>query len=159
TSFQYENILSVIRGSHTFKFGGMFIRHRFNGFSAFPTRGAFTFNGQYTRQIGNAGSQTALADWALGGVSGVNRNVLVGTFGMRSWNLSGFADDTWRVTNRLTWNYGLRYEMLAPPYEVNNRWSNFDISTAKLVIAGRDGASRRLRNIDTNNFAPRMGIT
>src|SRR5262249_24881466 len=34
-----------------------------------------------------------------------------------------------------------------------------DVVTAKLVIAGQNGVPRRLRNIDTNNLAPRMGIT
>ena len=158
-SIQYEDILSLSLGSHTMKFGGQYIRHRFNGFSAFPTRGDFTFNGQFTRQIGTSTAATALADFALGATNGINRNILVGTFGMRNWNLSAFADDTWRVTNRLTWNYGLRYELLAPPYEVYDRWSNFRVDTGKLEIAGKNGASRSLRNLDKNNFAPRMGIT
>lgn len=158
-SFQYEDILTVVRSSHTLKFGGMYVRHRFNGFSAFPTRGDFAFNGQFTRQIGQSGAVTALADFALGATSGITRNILVGTFGMRIWNLAAFVDDTWRVTNRLTWNYGLRYELLAPPYEVYDRWSNFRVDTARLEIAGRDGSSRRLRNMDKNNLAPRMGLS
>ena len=159
TSFQYENILTLIRGSHTMKFGGLYVRHRFNGFSAFPTRGQFTFNGQFTRQTGAAGTQTALADFALGVPDSVNRNILVGTFGMRWYNFAAFADDSWRVNNRLTWNFGVRYEVLAPPYEVYNRWSNFNVSTGRLLIAGRDGNDRRLRNLDLTNLAPRMGIT
>ncbi|MBM3749191.1 MAG: carboxypeptidase regulatory-like domain-containing protein, partial [Acidobacteria bacterium] len=158
-SFQYEDILTLVRGSHTLKFGGMYVRERFNGFSAFPTRGTFNFNGQFTRQIGASGASTALADWALGATSAVTRNILAGTFGMRFWTLAAFADDSWRITNRLTWNFGLRYEVQAPPYEVNNRWSNFDVVTGKLLVAGRDGAGRRLRNFDANNLAPRMGIT
>lgn len=158
-SIQYEDILSMNLGSHTVKFGGMYIRHRFNGFSAFPTRGDFAFNGQFTRQIGASTSATALADFALGATSAINRNILVGTFGMRNWTLAAFADDTWRVTNRLTWNYGLRYELIAPPYEVHDRWANFRVDTARLEIAGKNGASRRLRNFDKNNFAPRMGLT
>jgi len=158
-SIQYEDILTVLRGPHTLKFGGQYVRHRFNGFSAFPTRGQYDFNGQFTRQIGAAGSQTALADFALGVPSNINRNILAGTFGMRFWNLSGFVDDSWRVNNRLTWNFGLRYELLAPPYEVNDRWSNFDVTTGKLLLANRDGNDRRLRNLDKNNFAPRVGLS
>lgn len=158
-SFQFEDILTVVKGSHTLKFGGMYVRHRFNGFSAFPTRGQYGFNGQYTRQVGSTAATTALADFALGATNGITRNILTGTFGMRLWNLTGFADDTWRVNNRLTINYGLRYELLAPPYEVNDRWSNYRVDTARLEIAGKDGASRRLRNIDGNNFAPRAGLT
>ena len=158
TSFDYEDVLTVVRGSHTLKFGGLFVRNRFDGFSAFPTRGQYDFNGQFTRQIGASGSQSALADFALGAPDTVTRNILVGTFGMRYWNLATFADDSWRVTNRLTWNFGLRYEVFAPPYEIYNRWSNFDTRTGQLVIAGRNGNSRRLRNFDLGDFAPRMGI-
>src|SRR5204863_1980669 len=47
----------------------------------------------------------------------------------------------------------------APPYEVHNRWSNINLDTAKLVIASGSGTDRRLRKLDTNNWAPRTGIT
>lgn len=159
TSFQYEDVLTMTRSTHTIKIGGIFVRNRFNGFSAFPTRGQYTFNGQFTRQTGASGSATALADFALGAPSDVNRNILSGTFGMRFYSLGAFVDDTWRATNRFTINYGLRYDLQAPPYEVHDRWSNFNIDKAQLVIAGKNGASRTLRNLDTNNFAPRLGIT
>jgi hypothetical protein len=158
-SFQYEDILTVVRNSHTLKFGGMFVRNRFNGFSAFPTRGTYTFNGQFTRQIGASGAATALADFALGTPDAITRNILAGTFGMRNYTFATFVDDSWRVNNRLTWNFGMRYELLAPPYEVNDRWSNFNLNTGLLELAGKNGASRTLRNLDTNNLAPRMGIT
>lgn len=159
TSFQYENVTTKTAGNHTIKMGAIFVRHRFNGFSAFPTRGTFSFNGQFTRQAGTGGAATALADFALGAFNGSNRNVLVGTFGMRFWNFGAFIDDTWRVNNRLTWNFGLRHDIQAPPYEVYDRWSNFNLDTARLEIASGSGASRRLRNMDLNNFAPRTGLT
>ncbi|HTM51421.1 MAG TPA: TonB-dependent receptor, partial [Bryobacteraceae bacterium] len=159
TTFQYQDILTMIRGSHTIKFGAQYMRNRFNGFSAFPTSGSYDFNGQYTRQTGTSGAQTALADFALGVPDAVSRNVLVGTFGMRIWSLSGFADDAWRITNRLTWNFGLRYELYAPPYEVHDHWSNFNVITGKLLLAGSNGNSRRLRNFDFGDFEPRMGLT
>jgi outer membrane receptor protein involved in Fe transport len=158
TLFQYEDNLTVVHGNHTFKFGGQFVRDRFNGFSAFPTRGSFTFNGQFTRQIGGNTALTALSDFALGAPSGVTRNILNGEFGMRFWNLGAFAQDTWRVTNRLTLNYGLRYETNAPPYDVHDHWSNFNVVTAKLALAGKNGASRRLRNLYLGGFEPRVGI-
>jgi hypothetical protein len=159
TSFQAEDIVTKIRGSHTLKAGARFVRHRFNGFSSFPARGQYDFNGQYTRQIGTAGSGTALADFALGATDAVTRNVLQGTFGMRIWELGAFVEDAWRVTNRFTLNYGLRYEIFAPPYDVHDHWSNFNVVTGKLEIAGQNGSSRRLREIDTNNFGPRVGLT
>ncbi len=53
---QYEDILTMTRGSHTLKFGGLYIRHRLNGYSAYPTRGNYTFNGQFASQIGSPSS-------------------------------------------------------------------------------------------------------
>jgi hypothetical protein len=159
TSFQFEDVLTWTTGNHTLKVGGIFVRHRFNGFSAFPTRGNFAFNGQFTRQVGTAGAATALSDWALGAYSGAERNILVGTFGMRFWNSGVFIDDTWRVNNRLTWNIGLRHDIQAPPHEVYDRWSNYNLDKNQLEIASGSGRSRRLRNIDMNNFAPRTGLT
>ena len=158
TLFQYEDNLTLVRGNHTFKFGAEFIRDRFNGFSAFPTRGSYTFNGQFTRQTGASTSLTALSDFALGAPSAVSRNILDGEFGMRFWNFSTFAQDAWRVTNRLTLNYGLRYEVNAPPYDVHDHWSNFNPVTSQLLLAGQGGNSRRLRNIDWHPFAPRVGV-
>ncbi len=158
-TFDLGDTLTLVRGSHTWKFGASLVRNRFDGFSNFPARGSYDFNGQFTRQIGAAGSQTALADFALGAPDSVNRNILSGTFGMRYYYLSGFGDDTWRITNRLTLNYGLRHELFAPPLEVHDRWSNFNLRTAQLEIAGRNGSGRRLRNFDLQDFGPRLGAT
>jgi TonB dependent receptor len=77
---------------------------------------------------------------------------------MRFWDFSAFADDTWRVNSRLNINFGLRYEMQAAPHEVYDRFANFDVFTAEIRLAGRDGNSRSLRTLDKDNFAPRLGI-
>ncbi len=158
TTFQLDSALTMIRGAHTIKIGALFLRHRFNGFSAFPTRGSFDFNGQFTRQIGGTGSQTALADFMLGAPDGVNRNILDGTFGMRTWQAAPFIQDSWRATDRLTLELGLRWEVDAPPYDVHNHWANVNVDTGLLQVAGIDGNGRRLRNIDFNTAAPRVGL-
>ncbi|MEG9437764.1 TonB-dependent receptor [Edaphobacter sp. HDX4] len=159
TTFQYDGDITRTAGSHTIKAGMLFLRHRFNGFSAFPTRGTYDFNGQFTRQIGATTTTTALADYALGATDAATRNILVGNFGMRSFQLAPYIQDTWRVTDRLTLEYGARYEISAPPYEVNNHWANLNIQTGLLMVAGLNGNSRRLRNIDYNTFAPRAGLS
>jgi len=164
TTFQYDGDVIHTRGSHTIKAGLLFLRHRFNGFSAFPVRGTFDFNGQYTR-LNNATAVPAaqlpyyaLADFAIGATDAANRNILTGVFGMRTFQLAPYIQDTWRVTDRLTLDYGARYEISAPPYEVNNHWANVDIRTGMLQVAGLNGNGRRLRNIDYNTFAPRLGL-
>ena len=159
TTFQVDSSVSLIRGRHTIKTGGLFLRHRFNGFSAFPTRGAYDFNGQFSRQVNTAGSQTALADFALGVPDSVNRNILNGTFGMRRWTLAPYIQDSWRVTDRLTVELGFRWEVDAPPYDVNNHWSNLNVQSGQLMVAGINGNDRRLRNFDLNTPAPRAGVT
>ena len=159
TTFQLDSSLSLIRGAHTIKFGGLFLRHRFNGFSAFPTRGTYDFNGQFTRQVNTTSSQTALADFALGVPDAVNRNVLVGGFGMRRWTFAPYFQDSWRITSRLTAELGVRWEIDAPPYDVHDHWSNLNVQTGMLMVAGMNGNSRRLRNFDLNTIGPRVGLT
>jgi hypothetical protein len=156
--FQYEDVLTWVKGSHTLKFGARFIRDQYNGFTAVSPRGWYTFNGQFTRQITNSAGGSVLADFALGGFNGVTRSVQSGVYGMRNWETGFFAEDDWRATNRLTVTYGLRHEMQSPPYEVNNRWGNFDITTGQFRVANVNGANRTLRNLDDNNFGPRLGI-
>ncbi|MFZ0589287.1 MAG: carboxypeptidase regulatory-like domain-containing protein [Bryobacteraceae bacterium] len=158
TTFQLDSALTKVKGAHTIKFGLLFLRHRFNGFSAFPTRGTFDFNGQFTRQIGSTTSATSLSDFALGATDSASRNILNGTFGMRLWQIAPFVQDTWRVTDRLTLDLGFRYEVDAPPYDVHNHWSNLDLNTGLLLVAGIDGNGRRLRNFDFDTPAPRVGL-
>jgi hypothetical protein len=158
TFYQLEDTLTKVKGNHTFKFGARYVRDWFNGFTAVSPRGWYTFNGQFTRQITTSAGGSVLADFALGAFNGVTRSVQFGVFGMRNWETGFFFQDDWRVTNRLTLNYGLRHEMQSPPYEVNNRWADFDITTGQFRVAGVNGNSRSLRRLDDNNFGPRLGF-
>ncbi|HEY9138363.1 MAG TPA: TonB-dependent receptor [Terriglobus sp.] len=164
TTFQYDGNLTHTVGNHTIKAGLLFLRHRFNGFSAFPVRGTFDFNGQYTR-LNNATSVSssqlqyyALADLALGATDSASRNILTGSFGMRTFQLAPYVQDTWRATDRLTLDYGVRWEISAPPYEVHNHWANLDVKTGLLKVAGLNGNGRRLRNFDLKTISPRLGL-
>ncbi len=164
TTFQYDGDIIRTKGSHTIKVGLLFLRHRFNGFSAFPVRGTFDFNGQYTR-LNNLTTVSpaalpyyALADLAIGATDAANRNILTGSFGMRTFQLAPYIQDTWRASDRLTLDYGLRWEISAPPYEVNNHWANLDIRTGQLLVAGLNGNDRRLRNFDLKTLSPRIGL-
>ena len=66
TSFQYEDIVTKIHGSHTLKFGARFIRHRFNGFSSFPTAGSTISTASSRDRSAPAGAQTALGRFRAG---------------------------------------------------------------------------------------------
>ena len=159
TTFQYDGDLIKTSGNHTIKAGVQFIRQRFNGYSSFPVRGSFDFNGQFTSQIASKStSYAALPDFAIGAEDNANRNILEGEFGMRYFQLGFYAEDTWRATERLSLEYGLRYDIDTPPYEVHNHWANLNLHTGLLEVAGINGAGRTLRNTDYNTFQPRVGF-
>ncbi|HEY9430213.1 MAG TPA: TonB-dependent receptor [Blastocatellia bacterium] len=158
--------LSRVFGSHTFKVGVELQHRRFFHITEVPPRGAFTFTGQYT---GNA-----IADYLLGlpstagGAAGSSRS------NYRSNFLGLFAQEDWRVNQRLTLNLGLRYEYGAPWKERSNQEGFFDPVTGLITYnklpANIPSALNGLFNAkeglvpagilqpDKNNFAPRIGL-
>ena len=65
----------------------------------------------------------------------------------------------WRLRSDLTVNVGLRYEYVVPPVDVNDRMSAYDVDTGTLVPVGTNGVSSSGISPDTNNLAPRLGIS
>ena len=77
----------------------------------------------------------------------------------RNWETGYYGQDDWRISQRLTLNLGLRYDLYTWPYEVNNHQSNFDPTTVTLIEAGASNAvNRSLINTDKTNFGPRLGF-
>ena len=65
--------------------------------------------------------------------------------GSSTSNVFGFyAQDTWRFTDRLTLNLGLRYDAHSPWVESNNQQANYNIATGNIDLAGQNGASSGL---------------
>jgi outer membrane receptor protein involved in Fe transport len=147
--FQYVDTLSWLRGRHSLKFGADIMAPMKNQFMDIPsTRGNLGFTGQFT---GNA-----FADFLLGYARSAElSNVYV--VNQRLWSTAFFAQDDWRITDKLTLNLGLRYDFMTPAYERDNHLANFDPATGTLIQA-KDGslADRALVTPDKNNFAPRL---
>jgi hypothetical protein len=156
---QASDTLSLIRGRNTIKVGGLVRYSEFNIFVESAPRGVFDFAGLFSNNPASpSGTGSSLADMLLGLPNLSAISSLMPTMGNRQHVYGGFIQDDFRVTSSLTLNLGLRYEYVSPIVEVHNNQSNFDYSTGQIVVAGQDGASRSLTNVDKLNFAPRIGL-
>jgi hypothetical protein len=84
----------------------------------------------------------------------------------RAGYLAFYAQDDWRVSDRLTLNAGLRWEAELPREVVGNKMNSFDPTAINPVsgtpgvvtFAGVNGVPVRAFATDTNNFGPRVGF-
>ena len=114
---QVRDDVSWIRGKHSFKFGAQLMRYRKNQDVFGNTQGDYTFDGTFT---GNS-----FADFLLGYAKSYTELAIQDRGYYRTTTLSSYATDSWRVSNRLTLNLGLRWEAIPHAYELSNRMSNF----------------------------------
>jgi hypothetical protein len=162
--FQLSDNLSWTRGNHGIRFGGdLRLRQNFAGTSNIA-RGSLTFSGQFTSRVPGTGTGSAVADLLLGLTSAAQLSTrLLGDFRDRYYGF--YANDTWRVTPKLTLNLGLRYELQTPMWDADNKIANFDLnpgsSTYGTLVNAKDGGirERSFSNLDKNNFAPRLGFS
>ncbi len=163
--FQYNDTLSLVRGRQTYKIGGSLYLPLRNLFQDEPgMRGDMTFTGIFTCER-NASSQCVstsgiypYADGLLGLVQS-NQLTNVHFVDQRLWMISGFFEDDWKATPKLTLNLGLRYDFATPALNGKNQMANFDPDAGALVFARSGGLqSRALVNPNYKNFGPRVGV-
>jgi hypothetical protein len=53
-----------------------------------------------------------------------------------------FAQDTWKITRKLTLDYGIRWDLQTPQHEMYNRTASFDPSVANPTVGGLLGGLR-----------------
>ncbi len=164
---------SRLVGTHTFKFGGTYRLNRASNFRPNNPAGQYTFNDGFTRRVFNlTGGGDAIASMLLGlASSGQIRSEPVLAIQVKYAGI--YFQDDWRINNRLTFNLGLRWDSDFPQTERFDRASWFDLDApiplrvpgynpfrGGLVFAGArtPGASRGVKDLDKNNFAPRVGL-
>jgi len=164
--WQAEDGVSWNHGRHNFRFGGQWWRQIIKTFYAGNNGqlGLMDFDGRFTSSaVSSAAKNTGDggADFVLGLPFQYGRGVSTGKTWQQSSNLIGiYAQDTWRVTNRLTLNLGLRYDAHTPWVEKNNDQANYNIATGNIDLAGKNGASRGLYQgfYGGRDFQPRVGF-
>ncbi len=78
------------------------------------------------------------ADFFLGLDDSYGRGVSTGKTWQQTSNVIGiYAQDTWRVTDRLTLNLGLRYDAHTPWVETHNQQANYNFATGNIDLAGQ----------------------
>ena len=161
--WQFDDGLSWIHGRHNFKFGGQLTRQIIKTFYAGNNGqlGLMDFDGRFTRAAIQGDGGDGGADFFLGLDWQYGRGVSTGKTWQQSSNLIGiYAEDTWRLTDHLTLNLGLRYDAHTPWVEANDQQANYNITTGNIDLAGKNGASRGLYDgfYGGRDFQPRIGF-
>jgi hypothetical protein len=187
TMIQVRDNFSWNKGTHSFKFGTEIMRTRFNITGNDVARGRFGFNGQYTNVPGTSPNEKhTSAQFLLGLMSSAENQAGLVVSNLRNYSLNYYFQDVWKVTPKLTVNYGLRYELQPGYHDTRDRLVNVafrwdDSLYPTFVRAGtgdpyeagtpppwplpadipyvRDGRfGNTTYRTDGNNFAPRLGL-
>lgn len=151
-NYQLLDAFTYIRGRHSFKIGGDLRRREHGFFQVQNPRGDFFYTGQFTGD--------PLADFLIGYTQSLFRDAQTGEYGMRWWEFGTYAMDDFRVSSKLTFNLGVRYDIYTPMVEQHNRLANFDFQTGYFVAPGVTPNTSRTGDVATNwkNFSPRIGF-
>ncbi len=172
-NFQWKDDLSYTFGKHNLKFGGFMRFNRkkepANGGSNY-TAGSFTFDN--------------FQSFLLGNFTNYNEEQTQNNVYDRERDYALYVQDTWKVTQNLTLDLGLRYQILAQIFSATNNISNFNPGTYNssacslaafdpasglvdptlcdvtngIVLPGKNGFSRSTLPNHYNDWEPRLGL-
>ena len=163
--YGFSDDVTLVRGSHQFGFGANTRYWKFDTRSTSRTGGSWTIDGSLTG--------LALADFLSGRVA---RLEIGGPsiLDIHNWYLGAYVQDAWRVSNRVTFNAGLRWEPYFGQYVENDavviwRKENFDQNIRSkvflnappgLIYPGDEGFPDGKTGLNTQwwNLAPRAGV-
>jgi len=157
-TFQIIDNFTKIVGTHTLQFGADFHYDQINERNYDDANGAYTFDG----------SETGLdfADYLIGApvnFTQASQQLL----DSRDKYFGVYAQDSWRARPTLTINYGLRYEIMTPWYDTQNKLEtvipgeqsqSFPDGAGGVGGPGRPRRATNLAPIQYHNFAPRIGF-
>jgi hypothetical protein len=165
--------LTMVRGQHIFKVGfdGRLIRVNDN--ESADSAGNFSFGTNFTQGPNPSAASSYAGNGVASMLLGTGTGDLIQAYkndASQSYYFAGYLQDDWHITQKLTLNLGLRYDIDTPRTERYNRTNYFDPTAASplasavpglqggLVFVGVNGKSRHQYHIDANNVAPRFGF-
>ena len=141
-TFQTYDDVSVLRGIHSIKFGGVVERDQLNE-AACSCAGGWTFT-NLTNFLTNV-PKTFTADLAITGTDRYERQTIFGAY----------IQDDIRLRRNLTANIGIRWEMATMPTEELGRAANLiNLTDSNPIVSSSFG----IRNNSTRDFEPRIGL-
>jgi hypothetical protein len=171
-SHSLQGSVTKVSSRHTIKIGGDFRMYRYADIQASDVTPSFAFNRVWTQQNPFATGPTSgwsMASLLLGTPASGNKRI-PGSIAVQWFYGAAYIQDDWRVSNRLTLNLGLRYDIETPYTERFDRNTSFDLNvrsraTDRLATArgglqfmSKDIDSRYRNPADRNNFGPRIGL-
>jgi hypothetical protein len=144
TNYQLFGNVSLIKGRHSFKSGYEWRRTFINSFINSGHRGKLTFNN--------------LSDFLSGTIDGGSSTDGDGTRYTYQNSDGVYFLDSWRMSNNLTFNYGLRWDYYGVIGAENNAFSIFNAATGNVETIGASGDPSSLYPKDWANFAPRLSL-
>jgi hypothetical protein len=171
--FQIFDNVTSIKGKHTIRSGGSITFRSREILNPDTITGVFNFNNNMTSNCAgqaagcsvNTSTGFDVASFMLGLVNTKARNYFdPDTYTETRPEYALYTQDDFRMTNRLTLNLGVRWDVYPPWVEVDNRQSNFDESTGKFVVASDDAVidgikvGRYLQTYSKGDVGPRFGF-
>ena len=156
-NYTLQNTTSMVRGTHTFRFGVDLMNQRARQAAPFNERGILDYRDSSFGDIRYTGLANYIDDFGGGG--GNVRRTFGNPFYYPSlFRQAYFAQDRWRMSPSLTISMGMRYEyfgtpMNVIPYPAYTGLYNID----PVTFTGPFGQPNKI-DADKNNFSPMIGI-
>jgi hypothetical protein len=142
----FNTSVTWVKGNHTYKFGSEFRVEGYPPVVDGNTLGVYNFaaneTGQPFQNTAVAGSNVGLgyASFLLGLVDNISISRPTSPR-MGKTQFGVYAQDSWKITHKLTVDYGLRYDYSTYLREGDGRAPEFSVSTANPSAGGRLGAA------------------
>jgi hypothetical protein len=166
STWQLTDSVTWVRGLHTLKMGFDARIQQANNFQPSGLSGTYSFASALTSNPQSpSGTGSSIATFMLGQVSSASIVTAVGE-SEAGHSISGYIQDDYRVTPRVTLNLGLRYDYQPWATERNNGLSNFvpnvvdSVNGLKgaVLYAGKGFSGSPLGSAEKTAFGPRVGM-